>query len=104
MSILVWLALMVGTALVCSSMAQSRGRPSGGWFVAGLFFPLLAAVVLGVLPPTEAKAEELALAEGQAIRCPRCQELVRPEASRCRHCTTDLEPRIQRSEKRFHLP
>ncbi|MFC1596768.1 hypothetical protein ACFL5Q_02370 [Planctomycetota bacterium] len=72
-------ALVFGVA--SSMIACSKGRNSVGWFLAGLIIGPFALVV-AALPPV--------VREGQYKLCPGCAEIIRTEASRCRHCALVL--------------
>lgn len=50
-SVVVWLLWIVGwlfLAVTAAMMAEDRGQPPALWFVLGLFFPILALIVLAV--------------------------------------------------------
>ena len=64
-------------SVVASIIANSKGRNSLGWFIAGLLIGPFALVV-AALPPVAR--------EGQFKRCPGCAEIVLAEAVRCRYC------------------
>ena len=73
-----WLTFAVAPAV----LAARRGRTGVGWyFVSLLISPLLAFVLLLVLPNLE-EDERRAMMR----KCPACAELVRPEAKICRFC------------------
>lgn len=84
--LMVWL----GFAIVTAFAASSRGRSTGGWFVAGLFFSIFALLAVLVLP-------SLKRAPGEPtpethVKCPDCRELVLKEARVCKHCGCKLIP------------
>ncbi len=72
-------ALVFG--VVSSVIAHNKGRNSLGWFIAGLLVGPFALVVAS-LPPV--------VREGQFKKCPRCAEIIRAEATRCRHCAVEF--------------
>lgn len=81
-----WLVL----AVACGVLAEARGRSWGGWFALGLVAAPGALVLLFVLPVDAAAADRRTLSQGAHRQCPACIELVRRDATRCRHCGADL--------------
>jgi hypothetical protein len=71
-----WLVTFV-FGIVASVIANSKGRNSLGWYLAGMFLGPFALIV-AFLPPVERM--------GMFIRCPSCREVVRQEAETCRFC------------------
>jgi len=51
---------------------------------------LLGAIVVVQLAPSRQVHEETAIIKGTHTRCPRCDELVRVDASLCPHCRSDV--------------
>lgn len=78
--------------------AGTRGRSGLGWFVlACLLSPLVAALILAILPKSGAASlprdeTGAAITPDTHVRCPDCRELVRRDARKCRHCNTALVP------------
>ena len=57
-----------------------------GWMIVSLLFsPVLALLALAATPPAPRSDTD-----EERIACPSCAELIRPEASLCPHCRTDL--------------
>ena len=75
------LAVMFGA--VAATLAAAKGRSLLGWFFAGAVIGPFALVVIAL--PTVAKA-------GRFDECPVCFEIIRHEATLCRHCGTAFEP------------
>ena len=68
--------------------ASARGRSGFGWFVlAALASPLIAAIVLALLPARSDRPTP-----ETHVRCPECKELVLKDARLCKHCGTRLIP------------
>lgn len=75
--------------------ASKRGRSGFGWFLIALILsPLIAAILLALIPPNIAHIESRELRTGTSRKCPFCAELVRAEARVCKHCGRDLESGI----------
>lgn len=73
-----WLA----GAVVVGILAGSRGRhPWGYGALSVAISPVLALALVFGLPR---------LARAIDVRCPHCRELVRRDATRCRHCHGEL--------------
>lgn len=89
-----WLFLSVVVAV----LASGRGRSGLGWFlISAILSPLIAAVAVLVLPKkgdAAAPLDELGrpITAETHVRCPDCKELVRREASKCKHCAAALIP------------
>lgn len=73
--VLIWALFGVVSAVV----AANKGHPWFGWFFAGVLLGPFGLILALVKPP-------------RGKLCPRCAELVKDEASVCRHCGTELEP------------
>jgi zinc-ribbon domain len=76
-------------------MAGNRGRSGAGWFLlAVVISPLLAFIFC--IASRDLSAGRGAVAEVPSdsthIRCPKCAELVLPQAVVCKHCGADLVP------------
>lgn len=80
MSMYILVAIVFG--IVTGIVARSKGRSSLGWFIAGLLIGPFALVV-AVLPARPR--------EGVFLECPACAEVIRTQASVCRHCGSHLE-------------
>lgn len=75
--------------LMCGGLAaviaNSRGGSAGLGFVVGALFGPFGIIGAFFLGGDEAKAEK-ELASGERKKCPRCAELVQPDALVCKHC------------------
>lgn len=86
-------------AIVVGVAAGSRGRSGFGWFLLSMIIsPLIGLLLVLVLPnrkwtsaPTQGFIEPVT--PETHVRCPACRELVRADASKCKHCGTTLVPR-----------
>ena len=101
--IVVWVIF----AIVVAVAAKSRGRDPVGWFLlACLVSPLLAVILLALMPTRRegtARPPLMALSrrevrewkqqqesEGRTRKCPYCAEFIKPDAVVCKHCSRDL--------------
>jgi hypothetical protein len=80
-------------AVVIGVAASSRGRSGlGWWFLAMIISPLLAFVLLILLPSNVVLAGQQAATPDTHVKCPDCAELVLREAKVCKHCGCRLVP------------
>lgn len=54
--ILILLLVWIGPAVLCAVTASGKNRSGAGWLIAGLFFGLLAFLILLCLPKGEPRA------------------------------------------------
>ncbi|WP_418641483.1 hypothetical protein ACNUDM_08345 [Vibrio chaetopteri] len=87
--VILWL---IFSALV-GSVAASKGRSGIGFFFISLVVsPLIGLIIALVIDPNQAQVEQKSLQAGANKRCPECSELVKVEATTCKHCQSKLEP------------
>ena len=81
-------------ALIPATIAQSKGRRFGDWYVYGFLLFVVALVHSLLIRPTEHSQRKELIADGYKA-CPFCDEMIRPNAAVCRHCGRELghEPR-----------
>lgn len=83
--------LYVGLAVAVAFLAARRGRSAMLWLVLSLVIsPLLGFVFVLVLRDLSAGPNEPT--PETHVRCPDCKELVRKDASKCKHCGCKLVP------------
>jgi hypothetical protein len=78
---------------VAAAIASSKGGSAGLGFVIGALlgpFGIIIAFFLG----SEQQRAERDLAGGTFRKCPRCAELVKPEALVCRYCGHEFQSAI----------
>jgi uncharacterized membrane protein YeaQ/YmgE (transglycosylase-associated protein family) len=98
MELLIILWLFCGFA--CAGIANSKDRGILRWFFLGLLGGLLSLFIIALLSSRKdlRTATAIAIANGEIaspethVRCPDCQELVRKEARKCKHCGSALAP------------
>lgn len=75
--------------IICGGLAAMIASSRGGSGVVGFFVGLLLGplgVVIAFFLGGEKAKEEKQLGSGERKKCPRCAELVQPEALICKHC------------------
>lgn len=89
----IWLIWVIFAALV-GAAASVRGRSGLGWaIIAVAVSPLLAVILLALLPKVRDAGAEAPTPETH-VRCPDCRELVRMDARVCKHCGCRLVPSV----------
>lgn len=76
----VWLAIWIG------KKADEKGYSRVGFTIFGLFFTIVALVVVLILPETSERQQ------AGLPKCPYCAESVQPSAKVCKHCGKDISP------------
>ncbi len=85
------LTLIIGIILgaIVGVIAEQKNRSFFPWALYGFFFFFVAIIHIAVIG--DKKYEDQDLKEMGYIKCPACAEMVRREASLCRHCKTTLQ-------------
>jgi hypothetical protein len=84
--ILSWIVFGIAAGII----AYSRGRNAFGFFMLSIVFsPVIGMTAAIVAPPNNTLLEERLTAKRTVKRCDKCKELVRADASICRHCGSD---------------
>ncbi len=90
-SLLLILTLWGLSAYVAATIAESKGRSFGGWLWAGVFYGPIGVFLVAFLPPDTKMVEYEAVKAKTMKKCPSCDELVRFQATKCKHCGTDVK-------------
>ena len=83
--VIFWLICGVIAAMIASSKG---GSGCGGFFVGILLGPfgIIAALFMG----DDANKRNMEISSGEKKKCPRCAELVQPDALVCKHCGNEF--------------
>lgn len=76
-----YIVLVVVAGIVGAVLAQSKGRNPIIWFILCALVPLLV-IAVALLPSVVAK--------GFTKKCPHCAEVVKEDATLCKHCGMGL--------------
>lgn len=77
-------------AIIVAIIASSRGRSGFGWFLLAMIFsPLLMGILVLCMGRPSDSSEDKPTAKTH-VRCPDCRELVRYDATKCKHCSAAL--------------
>ncbi len=81
--IVIWLVL----AIMVGVFASNKGRSGIGFFLlAVILSPLIGIIIAVLVSPNQQVMDSKALDSGSMKKCPSCAELVKKEASMCKHC------------------
>ena len=76
-------------AFIPASIAKSKGRSFGTWWLYGFLLFIVAFIHSLFLKKNHAALEQAQMKEG-LVKCPYCAEMVKVEAIKCKHCGSDL--------------
>ena len=91
-----WLLIWIICGIFSAIIASSKGRNGFGLLVLGLIFGIFALLAVGFMPSTM-KQKDTTAKLWQSLpsderKCPFCAEMIKPEASVCKHCGRDVQP------------
>jgi hypothetical protein len=81
----VWIVFWLICGAVAAMIASSKGGSAGLGFVVGALLGPLGIVVAFFMGGEQPLADKQ-IAAGDKKKCPRCAELVQPDALVCKHC------------------
>jgi hypothetical protein len=80
------IAIFIG--LIPASIAKKKGRSFILWWFYGAVLFIVALPMAIMMKPYEGGT----ISAGNLRKCPKCAELIQPEASVCKHCRAEIEP------------
>lgn len=84
-----WIVLSIAVGVI----AGSKGRTGFGYFILSLLLsPLIIGLVVSAMPKAVPDAQREA--PETHTRCPACKEVVRRDAIKCKHCASELTPKM----------
>ena len=72
--------------LFASAIAEGKGRSAGGGFALGLLLGPFGIIWALFMSKNQAKVDDKAVKSGKMKKCHACAEVVKLEATKCRHC------------------
>ena len=85
--------LLIWVLLSAAVGGYSRSKGTGFWFgfiLSLALSPLIGAIIVALWRPSTAFLEQRALAAGELKKCPACAELIKADATKCKHCSEIL--------------
>jgi TctA family transporter len=82
-----WFIIWVVLSVLVGMWNQNRGNSFWmGLVLAVLLSPVIGGIVVAVTKPNKEALEKKELASGKMKKCHACAELIRADATKCRHC------------------
>ncbi len=94
-TIIIWFIL----SMILANIAESKGQSGGGmFFLSFIFSPLIGLLILIAKGDNEQVLEQRKIASGVLRLCHICNEAIKAEAKKCKHCgsTRDAQPARER--------
>ena len=88
-----WVVIWIICGIICTVVAQGKGRDGCGWFALGILLGPLG-IILALVVSADHKAQEKKALAGDSRKCPACAELIKREATKCRFCGEEL-PKLE---------
>ena len=84
------LIIWVVCGIIAAAIAGGKGRSGCGGFAIGFLLGPLGIIWALLMKTDQANINNKAVKSGEMKKCPACAELVKAEATKCRHCGETL--------------
>ena len=82
--------LWIVSIVLCGVVASKKGRFVFGWVLLGFLLSFIALIIVLVI--SDLSDGVVQAKKAGRIQCPSCKEFIRPGASICPMCRTELTP------------
>ncbi len=75
---------------IVADLSTAKGFNWVKWSAFAMFFNPAVLLILIIFPADQLGIDALRVRRGERVRCPRCLEVMHPEAGTCPHCRNKL--------------
>jgi len=95
--VFIWLIFGIISAIIGSN----KGRSGCGWFIVGVLLGPLGIIMALVVSKNEDKITRNFIEGGDMKACHYCQESIKVNAIKCKHCGSDLSDSHTKSQVKY---
>ncbi len=95
--------IWLGGSFLAGWIAGNKGRSGAGFFFLSILLSPLIGLIAAIAAPSLIKDPESPGIKTHR-RCPECKELIRKDATKCKHCASDVEPEQADTSNDKHAP